>query len=735
MKKISLQAFKHTLRDIHKHTENRKFCFIIGAGASFKSGIPTGGQLANRWFDELTGRYDPNEIKDWIEATRLDKEDLAAHYGAIYRKRFESDKTSGYEFLVQAMRDAKPTFGHFVLAQILSKTQGNCVLTTNFDSLVESAIYQFTDKTPLVCGHESLSGYARPSNIHPLIIKIHRDLLLAPKSDIDEISQLDKGWVEPLNNIFSSHIPIVIGYGGNDGSLMAYFEAMNKPSNFFWCVHNQSTPSARVQNLVKNMEGSFIEINGFDEMMKELLWVFDEIKPVKEELDAVTRTRIESMTKQLEEMDAKTEKSNPVKLEKEKELSAFEYAAKAENEPDLEKRKAIYLEAVEKFPKTGWLLGTFASFLHSIKKDYNDVEKYYLKALASDPDDATTNGNYANFLKNIKKDYDNAEKHYLKALASDPDHANNNGNYANFLKNIRKDYDNAEKHYLKALASDLDHAAINGNHAVFLTDIKKDYDNAEKHYLKALANKPDDANINGNYANFLTHIKKDYNNAEKHYLKALAGDPDDVTINGNYATFLTDIKKDYNNAEKHYLKALASDPDDVTINGNYANFLKNIKKDYRSAEKHYLKALASDPDDADYNGNYAVFLKDIKKDYDNAEKHYLKALASEPDNANANGNYAGYLLCINRKEEATKYLDKAFKLNDINKIGLLVELWFYRYAHYPEWYGESEKELDRLLMEGLTSPGWDLESNVEAAIAAGHPNPKKLKEFASAITQ
>ena len=64
------------------------------------------------------------------------------------------------------MRTAKPTFGHIVLAQILSKIPGHSVLTTNFDSLIETSIYQFTDKTPLVCRHESLSGYARPSNIH-----------------------------------------------------------------------------------------------------------------------------------------------------------------------------------------------------------------------------------------------------------------------------------------------------------------------------------------------------------------------------------------------------------------------------------------------------------------------------------------------------------------------------------------------------------------------------------------
>ena len=559
MKKLSLHTFKYTLRDIHTNTENRKFCFVIGAGASYKSGIPTGGQLAQKWFDEINDRYPAEDLEQWIEDVKINKKDLAAHYGSIYRKRFENDKTSGYEFLVQAMRTANPTFGHIVLAQVLTKASGNCVLTTNFDSLIESAIYQYTDKTPLVCGHESLSGYARPSKIHPLIIKIHRDLLLSPKSDPDEINKLDDGWKEPLDNIFSSHIPIVIGYGGNDGSLMAYFEKMNKPSNFFWCGHKGTEPSERVKKLVLQMDGTYVEIDGFDEMMQELLWVFDEIKPIKEELDAITKSRIEAMNTQLNEMNIQSEKVNSPKSEIKKELSAYEYSTLADKEPDFEKRKSIYLEALIKFPKTSWLLGSYAYFLHFIKKDYSDLEEYYLKALSIEPENAGLNGNYAIFLKDIKKDYENAEKYYLKALSIEPESVNNTGNYANFLN-------------------------------------------------------------------------------------------------------------------------------------------------------------------------------DIKKNYENAEKYYLKALSIEPEDGVFNGNYASFLLITNRIKEATKYLEKAFSLNNNEKNDLLVELWFYKYAHYLESIEESEKIIEVLLSEGVRSIDWNLDLNVKTAIENGHPNPEKLKEFEQRIT-
>jgi len=625
MKKISLHTFKHTLRDIHTNTENRRFCFVIGAGASYKSGIPTGGELAKEWFDEIKERYSEEEIDLWIKEARIDKQDLAAHYGSIYRKRFESDKTSGYEFLVKAMQSAKPTFGHFVLAQILTKAPGNCILTTNFDSLIESSIYQYTDKTPLVCGHESLSGYARPSNIHPLIIKIHRDLLLSPKSDPDEINTLDEGWKEPLDNIFSSDIPIIIGYGGNDGSLMDYFEKMKRPSNFFWCGHKGTPPSQRIEKLVEQLDGSYIDIDGFDEMMKELLWVFTEIKPVKDELDAITRSRIETINTQLNEMNIRSKSVDPIEIASKKELSAFEYSTMAENEPDYEKRKAIYLKALKRFPKAAWLWNVFTYFLHFVKKDYSNLEEYYLKALAIDPENANNNGNYALFLNDIKKDYENAEKYYLKALAIDPENANNNGNYAVFLNDIKKDYENAEKYYLKALAINPEDAINNGNYAIFLKNIKKDYENAEKYYLKALAIDPENATYNGSYAIFLYDTKKDYENAEKYYLKALAIDPENANTNGNYASFLL-IKNTKNEATKHLEKAFQlnnNEKNDLSVElwfYKYAHYTESLDESEKAIESLLKEGVRSIGWNLDKNVEVA-----IENGHPNPEK--LKELA------------------------------------------------------------------------------------------------------------
>ena len=76
--------------------------------------------------------------------------------------------------------------------------------------------------------HESLTGYIRPDRLRrPLIAKIHRDLLLAPLSDPEEIAKLPGEWAAALIKIFDRFTPIVIGYGGNDGSLMGFLKELS----------------------------------------------------------------------------------------------------------------------------------------------------------------------------------------------------------------------------------------------------------------------------------------------------------------------------------------------------------------------------------------------------------------------------------------------------------------------------------------------------------------------------
>jgi len=233
MKKISLQTFLYHFSNNHR--KDKKYCFILGAGASKQSGIPTGAELVKQWMADLNKMLPVDQLKQWKSEKKILDDNLAEHYSEIYDKRFELDKKEGYAFLEQLMEGKDPSCGYSVLAQILASTNHNIVITTNFDSLTEDALFIYTRKKPLVIGHEALAHYIDLFMDRPVVVKIHRDLYLAPKSTTEETSILEKNFGDNLANIFKYYTPIVIGYGGNDGSLMGFLESLDViEGGIFW---------------------------------------------------------------------------------------------------------------------------------------------------------------------------------------------------------------------------------------------------------------------------------------------------------------------------------------------------------------------------------------------------------------------------------------------------------------------------------------------------------------------
>lgn len=225
----------------------------------------------------------------------------------------------------------------------------------------------------------------------------------------------------------------------------------------------------------------------------------------------------------------------------------------------------------------------------------------------------------------------------------------------------------------------------------------------------------------------------DVDEQEKLYRDGLRKLPDSAPLAGNYALFLKTFRKDYDQAEHYYQKALASDPNHAIHLGNYGIFLKNIRKDYDQAEHYYQKALASDPNHANTLGNYALFLQTARKDYDQAERYYQKALASDPNHVNILANYAGILLAQGRIEEGGKYLAQAFRVTD-DRQDILLELWFYTLAHFPDRADDARQHIHDLLEKGIRSIGWDFSANIDRAQMDGCVFADELRNLAKKIT-
>jgi Tfp pilus assembly protein PilF len=576
----------------HDYMPDRALAFILGAGASISSGIPAGGHLAKMWLEEAYLRKCLDKkvtLENWakseLKEPTFQLNETATYYSKIFELRFSTDPKSGYAALEAAMKDAEPSLGYSILAKILAETRHKVVVTTNFDNLVADALAIHALQHPLIVGHEALSGFVRPQMPRPLVAKIHRDLHLNPINDTNGVSQLGQGWTDALKGLFVHYTPLVIGYGGNDGSLMGFLSHLptgHIPGRLFWCYHRSAKPSAQIQQVIAQHNGVMVAIEGFDEFILQLAEkLFPQFEASQMPADIIKlgeeraqryQLRLDELLKNIAKASSNTDLPN---LEKSRELMAkvsldedkwWTWELRADAEADLDKRDQIYRDAIARIPNSPELHGNYAIFLKEQRKDYAAAELMYKKALELAPGDADHTGNYANFLANQRKDYDAAELVYKKALELDPNHVNNTGNYAIFLEEQRKDYDAAELMFKKALEFDPDDADHTCNYANFLANKRKDYDAAELMHKKALELDPNNASITDIYANFLAQKRQEYDAAETLYKQALDLDPNDANIIANFISLLIckNDKASLDSASQLILRAITSAKGEAT---------------------------------------------------------------------------------------------------------------------------------------------------------------------------
>ena len=299
-RKRILSAGKFT--EIYKEgcINGQRYCFILGSGASVESGIPMGGTLEYRWMNCLMGeesdretpakdrgetlecaenlsdelQYDFNEVvEEWKKARKAGRNTLPSeYYFDIYKLRFYGDELNGDRYLENIMESAEPSFGYHTLAQLLTdEYNNNMVITTNFDSLAEDALFLYTGKKPLIINHEFEAGFIRDQSIcRPIIAKLHRGLFFKPFNNPADTTGLSGDWEDILRQIFYRYIPVVIGYGGGDRSFMEFLlREQNLIPKIYWCyVNRYGLPDEKIRDLIrKKNEGFFVRTDGFDHIM------------------------------------------------------------------------------------------------------------------------------------------------------------------------------------------------------------------------------------------------------------------------------------------------------------------------------------------------------------------------------------------------------------------------------------------------------------------------------------
>lgn len=670
----SLESLIDEIVAASQGSHTRKFCFVLGAGASLESGIPASEILVKQWDQALRNRYGKAH-QTWLLQHGIDDSNCSDHYCKYYGKVYEGDRrTAGLNFLESLMEGKVPSFGYAVLADLLVRTANNIVITTNFDHLLEDAITYYTDKIPFVIGHDTLTAYMGIDIKRPVIVKVHGDLRFAPANSEDEVGKLSPAWEKPLKAIMENYHLVFMGYAGNDAGLMDFLtkQATDDDQKMlmpYWMLYGEMEPSEKILTFVRAAKGEFVRHQGFDHFMLKLgaKMGYRERKEedfinhakmrwtrYREQVERVGQKEVE--LKEPSNRDKGTAKDDAsecpppppgssimddLKTIQGNVISPSVFLADIWSEPYEQQHKRIK-EALKKFPSDAWVMGTCAIIEHEAKH-LDKAEIYYKQALDIDPENTRNLGNYALFLKNERNDMKKADEYYKKAVDTDPKNAHTLGNYALFLYEEKKDMVKVEEYYQRAITSDPKNAILLGNYATFLYEGKKDMAAAEEYYQRAIKADPRNTDILSNYALFLKNEKQDMTCAEEYYKKAIEANPKNVIALSNYANFLYEEKKNMTAAEEYYQRAIAFDPKNANALGNYATFLKDEKQDFAASEEFYKRAIEADPKHAITLGNYALFLYEEKRDMTEVEEYYKRAIKADPRHTNTLGNYATFL--------------------------------------------------------------------------------------------
>ena len=163
------------------------------------------------------------------------------------------------------------------LVKLIENNYFNAIFTTNFDDLLNEAFYRFSNVRPVVCAHDSAITSITVTSKRPKIIKLHGDYLFEDiKSTLRETESLEGNMKNKFIEFSKDYGLIVVGYAGNDRSIMDILSFLLKKEEFFkngiyWCIRKgDENISDDLKKLLWKDKVFFIQIEGFDELMAEL---------------------------------------------------------------------------------------------------------------------------------------------------------------------------------------------------------------------------------------------------------------------------------------------------------------------------------------------------------------------------------------------------------------------------------------------------------------------------------
>ena len=648
------------------HDPSTKYVFLLGSGASVASGILSGEQMMPQWHQELLEqeKNHPSYIQgqarlaqyDWEKWKFLFEPDHTLQneeYFPLFDLRFAGNPEEGYNFLQQQMEGKTPSPGYYYLANIMSETNNNLVITTNFDPMTEEALFDVQRRHPLLLNHESLASYLKLGAKRPIVAKIHRDLLLNPMNRQRDLQKLNRQWTLPLTNALTHYTPIVVGYAGGDQTLMALLEKQKKQlPGIFWCtLKGKELPPRARKILEANPNGHWVEIDGFDELMFQIAQRLGCL-PVSEELRQSARERLDKFQEKNEELRQKYQ-SAPAN-------------AKADGTPqDTGMQQAVLQEAAKQAAETGDD-SKKAYYAHLMKavifRSMGQLEAAlwaYNEAIRLRSDDATSYNNRGAILRQMRR-YKEALEDYDRAIQLQPDYAIAYNNRGTTLHEMGR-YEEALEDKTHAIKLQSDNAQFYSNRGITLHQMGR-YPEALEDYNRAIQLQPDYAIAYYNRGTILCEMGR-YEEALEDKTHAIKLQPDDADFHNSRAITLFEMER-YEEALEGHSHAIKLQPDNPQFYDSRGITLLKMGR-HEEVLEDYNRAIQLQPDNARFYNNRGATLHQMGR-YQEALENYNHAIKLQPDDAIAYNNRGTTLREMGREDEALEDENHAIKLQPNN---------------------------------------------------------------------
>jgi len=677
-----IQGFLKLIRQVHEGKYQKKFCFVLGAGASRSSGIPTGQELVNRWEEDMQER-NADEHEAWKKRLGITDTNKDQHYSDYYEEYF-LEPEDGYNYLKGEMADAMPSAGYVVLAYLLCQTPHKVVITTNFDHLVEKAVNEYAHTIPLVIGHEAIAHHVPSQITDPVVFKIHNDLLLKPKSVKRDLKILPEEWKAPLERVFREYHPIFIGYAGNDPSLMDFLLENvelfkdRKWKQPYWMLYGEDQPTEKAERFVNGAGGLWIRHEGFDIALCQIGKEMGYVEPKDEDEEAFlkdARQRFAALRESFGKLKAtlnmqssKTDGQPTADsavlsldelLQPTDEMQQYRNAVRAYYEERYNDALDILKALITERPDNAHYHDSLGVTLHKMKH-YEEALVEAKKAVELEPDNARYR-NELGIALHVMKRYEEALVEAKKAVELEPDNARYRNELGIALHEMKR-YEEAQAEKKKAVELEPDNARYRNSLGITLHEMKH-YEEALVETKKAIELEPDNASYHDSLGVTL-HEMKHYEEAQAEKKKAVELEPDNARYRNSLGITLHKMKH-YEEAQAEKKKAVELEPDNARYRNSLGITLHEMKH-YEEAQAEKKKAVELEPDNASYHDSLGVTLHEMKH-YEEAQAEKKKAVELEPDNARYRNSLGITLYEMEEYSEALAAIQKAAELDPSNQ--------------------------------------------------------------------